>query len=60
MTVGSQDLKNEESEEDIYGRLKLAEEQQVDGFKFDPEDPTYYLPEGFCLPPKVYENLFEH
>jgi len=43
MTVGSQDLKNEESEEDIYDKLKLAEEQQVDGFKFDPEDPNYYL-----------------
>jgi hypothetical protein len=48
-----------EAEEDIYGSLKPAEGQGDKGFRVD-DEKNYYLPEGFCLPKDVYENLFEH
>ena len=66
MSVGSQDVRQsqkgaeEEDDEDPYIKLPLAEGQEDGGFKYDAEDPMYYLPEGFCLKPSIYENLFEH
>ena len=65
MTVGSQDIKQshqeaEDEEEDPYETLPLASGQAEGGFKFDAEDPSYYLPHGFSLKPQIYENLFGH
>ena len=61
MTGGSQDGKEEDTNEvDIYDSLKLAPDQPKGGFKYNPEEQSYYLQSGFSLPKDVYENLFEH
>jgi SNF2 family DNA or RNA helicase len=64
MTVGSQEIQgnevDESEERDIYDTLEPAEDQPKDGFRYEPTEKLYYLPGGFSLPPKIYENLYEH
>jgi len=52
----------EESEEnqDPYDRLVLSQGQEAGGFKHNPEENEYCLPDFFSLPAKIYERLFEH
>jgi hypothetical protein len=40
--------------------LKLAPGQKQGGFKYNPDEGTYHLKDGFSLPTDIYSNLFAH
>lgn len=44
----------------MYDQLELASDQKVGGFKYDPKEDLYYLPDFFHLTKEIYTNLYPH